>query len=123
MTNTFPKKERLKSKKLIEALFSEGQSVSAYPLRLVYLETTLKTDVHAQTGVSVSKKHFKRAVDRNRIKRLMREAYRLKKGAFFNNITTQYALMILYIGKKMPTYTEVESKMNQLLAKFLNDIK
>ena len=123
MTNTFPKKERLKSKKLIEALFSEGQSVSVYPLRLVYLETTLKTDAHFQTGVSVSKKHFKRAVDRNRIKRLMREAYRLKKGAFFNNITTQYALMILYIGKKMPTYTEVETKMNQLLAKFLNDIK
>ena len=53
----------------------------------------------------------------------MREAYRLKKGAFFNNITTQYALMILYIGKKMPTYAEVESKTNQLLAKFLNDIK
>ena len=122
MAYSFPKKEKLKSKKLIEQLFSEGKSVSAFPLRLVYLETPLKDDVIAQTGVSVSKRYFKKAVDRNRIKRLMRETYRLNKGHYFNNITTQYALMILYIGKDKPTYALVGTKMNQLLAKFLSNI-
>ena len=121
MTNTFPKKEKLKSKVLIERLFSEGKSVTAFPLRLVYLETPLKKDVVVQAGVSVSKRHFKNAVDRNRIKRLLREAYRLNKTRYFNNITTQYAFMILYLGKDKPTYAQVEIKMNQLLAKFLRN--
>ena len=97
---TYPKNEKLKSKKLIDQLFSEGQSVSTFPLRLVYLSITFDDTVLAKTGVSVSKKNFKNAVDRNRIKRLLREAYRLNKASFFNNLTTQHTFMILYIGKE-----------------------
>jgi ribonuclease P protein component len=119
---TYNKKEKLKSKKLIELLFTEGQSVSAYPLRLVYKETTFEEDVVAKTGVSVSKRNFKTAVDRNNIKRLMREVYRLNKATFFNNIPTQYAFMILYIGKDKPTITQVESRMKVLFEKFLNKV-
>ncbi|WP_298237411.1 ribonuclease P protein component [uncultured Algibacter sp.] len=120
MSKTYSKKEKLKSKKLIDALFTHGQSVSTFPLRLVYLPTDFKEDIIAKTSVSVSKRNFKSAVDRNRIKRLLREAYRLNKSVYFNNITTQYAFMILYIGKDKPSFVEVETKMNTLFEKFLN---
>ncbi|SEP84594.1 ribonuclease P protein component [Hyunsoonleella jejuensis] len=119
MKYTYPKKEKLKSKKLIDQLFAEGQSVSAFPLRLVYLSTTFNEDVLVKTGVSVSKRHFKTAVDRNRIKRLLREAYRLNKSHYFNNLTTQHAFMILYIGKEKPTFAQVETSMKRLFEKFL----
>ncbi|TYA52177.1 ribonuclease P protein component [Formosa maritima] len=121
MKQTYPHKEKLKSEKLISQLFEEGKSVSAYPLRIVYLKTHFDDGVVFKAGVSVSKRHFKKAVDRNRIKRLLREAYRLQKRAFFNNMTTQYAFMILYIGKEKPTYIEVETKMKQLLQKFIEN--
>ncbi|MFH6767318.1 ribonuclease P protein component [Gaetbulibacter aquiaggeris] len=118
MKFTFNKKEKLKSKKLIDTLFSEGQSLSAFPLRLVYISTPFDDGVLFKTGVSVSKKHFKRAVDRNRIKRLMREAFRLNKAHYFDNISTPYAFMILYIGKEIPTLMQLENKMAQLFYKF-----
>jgi len=122
MDQTFSKHEKLKSKKLIGDLFSNGQSVSAYPLRMVFIATTFEDDIKAQAGVSVSKRYFKSAVDRNHIKRLMREAYRLHKPEYFNNITTQYALMILYLGKEKPTYDLIEQKMHKLFKKFNNTI-
>ena len=118
MKFAFNKKEKLKSKKLIDTLFSKGQSVSAFPLRLVYISIPIDGGVLYKTGVSVSKKHFKRAVDRNRIKRLMREAFRLNKAHYFDNISTPYAFMILYIGKEIPTLTQLENKMAQLFYKF-----
>lgn len=117
---TYNKKEKLKSKKLIEQLFAEGQSVSAYPLKLIYLPVDFDDSVLLKTGVTVSKRKFKSAVDRNRIKRLMREAYRLNKAVIFNNITTQYALMILYIGNDGITFEVLDTKMKVLLNKFLN---
>lgn len=122
MKFTYNKNEKLKSKKLIEQLFSEGQSVSAYPLRLVYLQTTFNTPITAQTGVSVSKRQFKTAVARNRIKRLLREVYRLNKATYFNNISTQYAFMILYIGKDKPSLAQIENRMQHLFNKFLNKV-
>jgi ribonuclease P protein component len=112
------KKGKLKSKKLIEQLFVEGQSVSAYPLRLVYIQSSFNDDTAVKTGVSVSKRNFKKAVDRNRIKRLLRESYRLHKTTYFNNITTQYAFMILYIGNDKPTLNQIETRMNLLFKKF-----
>jgi len=119
---TYPQQEKLKSKKLIEKLFTEGKSVSAYPLRMVYLPTSHNEDVLAKTGVSVSKRNFKKAPDRNRIKRLLREAYRLNKAEYFNNLTEQHAFMILYIGKEKPTFVQVETKMKQVFEKFSNKI-
>ena len=118
MPFSFGKKDKLKSKKLIDALFKEGKSVSAYQLRLVYLEASFDEDIQTKTGVSVSKRHFKKAVDRNRIKRLMRESYRLNRAEYFNNITTQYALMILYIGNEKPNYKLVNTAMDTLFTKF-----
>lgn len=119
---SYSKKEKLKSEKLITKLFSEGQSVVAYPLRLVYLQTTHTDEVKLKTGVSVSKRNFKKAVDRNRIKRLLRETYRLNNSEYFNNITSSYALMILYISKDGTDFDSVNTKMNTLLKKFVEKI-
>lgn len=122
MKFTLNKKEKLKSQKLIESLFNEGQSVMAYPLRLVYKNAHFDDGILIKTGMSVSKRQFKKAVDRNRIKRLLRESYRLNKLQYFNNISTPYAFMILYIGKEKPTFLEVETKMNLLFEKFLSKV-
>lgn len=118
MDASYSKRDKLKSKKLIEQLFTEGRSVSVFPLRLVYLKTSFSDDVVLKTGVSVSKRHLKNAVDRNRVKRLMREAYRINKPLYFNNFSTQYAFMILYIGKEKQTIVQIEEKMKLLFNKF-----
>lgn len=119
MKQLYSKTEKLKSKKLIDQLFNEGKSISTFPLRLVYLKTKFEGNLKVKTGVSVSKKHFKNATDRNRIKRLLREVYRTNKASYFNNITTQYTFMILYIGNNKPSFNELEQTMNELFEKFI----
>ena len=120
MRYSYNKVEKLKSKKLIEKLFSEGEAVLVYPLRLIYIESSFDEDVKLKVGVSVSKRNFKKAVDRNKIKRQLREAYRLNKTIYFNNITTQYAFMILYIGTDKPDFKGLEVKMKLLFDLFLD---
>ncbi len=122
MKFTFPKKEKLKSQKLIEKLFLEGKAVTAFPIRLLYLQTTFEDGSKIKTGVSVSKRNFKKAVDRNHIKRLLREAYRLNKPEYFNNITTSYAFMILYLGKDDADFDSVNSKLKIVFKMFLEKI-
>ena len=118
----FPKKEKLKSKKLIEKLFKEGKTLSNFPLKLIYLKVDVPVDAKFKTGVAVPKKNFKSAVKRNRIKRLLREAYRLNKHLVFNNSEGNFAFLILYLGKEMPTYPEVDKGMQKILRKFLKKI-
>lgn len=122
MKFTFKKKEKLKSQKLIEKLFDEGKSVTVFPLRMLYLKTAQDDGSTIKTGVSVSKRNFKKAVQRNRIKRLLREAYRLNKPEYFNNITTSYALMILYIGKEATDFDSINANLKLLLLAFLEKI-
>ncbi len=110
--------EKLKSKKEIELLFSEGKSISKYPIRLVYRKTTFEEKSAIKAGVSVSKRNFKNAVDRNRIKRLLRESYRKNK-YIVPNTTHQFSFMFLYSGKEMPDYFLVESKIKGILQKFV----
>lgn len=120
MSLKYGKKDKLKSKKTIERLFNEGRSITVYPLRLVYLETEFNDNSILKTGVSVSKKHHKTAVSRNRIKRLLREAYRLNKQKFFNNSSTSYAFMILYLRKEGTNSADINSAMKMLFQKFLD---
>lgn len=119
MPFTYTKKDKLKSKKQIDALFTNGKTVTVYPLRLVYRETTFNDDSVLKAGVSVSKRLHKTAVSRNRIKRLLREAYRLNKPLYFNNSSTTFAFMILYLSKDGTTFDELNQKMKLLFEKFL----
>lgn len=120
--NTFKKIEKLKNKKLIEQLFESGLSVTAFPLKAMYLTTSFEDEVIVKVGISVSKRRFGSAVDRNRIKRLLREAYRLNRNDIFNNMTTQCAVMILYIGVEKPSFEQIDSAMVNLLTKLHNKL-
>jgi ribonuclease P protein component len=119
MKFTLGKQERLKSRKLIENLYKNGESVKAFPLRMVYLQTAHTSKFAAQVGVSVAKRNFKKAPDRNRLKRLMRETYRLQKGIVYENLDQPYVFMISYIGKEEKPYEELFSRMNKLLHLFI----
>lgn len=123
MKYTLGKQERLKSKKLIEKLYKEGSSVKAFPLRMVFLQTEHTSEYPAQMGVSVAKRNFKKAPDRNRLKRLMRESYRLQKEIVYNNADKPYVFMISYLGKEEKEYHEIYTKMNKLLHLFVSEIK
>jgi len=114
---TYPKREKLKSRKNIDLLFSEGKSVSKYPLRLVY-SPIIDSDEKLKFGVSVSKKHFKHAVDRNYFKRILRECYRLNKHLIHDNLDKQYAIMFFYQTKDRLSYQEINEKTIQLFEKW-----
>ena len=119
MNFTYSKAEKLKSKTTIDLLFSKGKSVSKYPLRLVYLEGDFGDDLPIKIGVSVSKKHFKKAVDRNYFKRVLRETYRLNKHLLWDNLSTPFSLMLLYQSKDQLSFEEINKKTIQLFEKFL----
>lgn len=119
MNYRFPKNEKLKSKKTIERLFLEGKSVTKFPLKLFFLPTESVDEVKIKAAVSVSKRNFKTAVHRNRIKRLLREAYRLNKHLLVEKTDQHYAIMILYTGKEMPEFDAIDKKMKTLLQSFL----
>jgi len=122
MRDTFKKEEKLKSKKLIEQLFIEGKKLKSFPLLLVYLQVPHTSDYKIQAGFSVPKRRFKRAVDRNRIKRLVRESYRLQKNRLQELYTDKekekYIFMFVFIGNKIPDYTIVYKAMQELLKPF-----
>ena len=106
--------ERLKGKKQIERLFTSGHSVGAFPLRVVYMESESTHKI----GVSVSKKHFKSAVDRNRIKRILRVAVKDQFCEVLEGLNLKYALMVLYVGKEMPNTPDLKSQFQSLIKRF-----
>ena len=109
----FPKEEHLCRKKLIDELFGKrGSSFGIYPLRLVWLPAAAPTTAPPQVLISVSKRTFKRAVDRNRLKRLIREAYRLNKFRLLEGGHAVAQLGILYTGKEKSELPLLEKKLN-----------
>ncbi len=123
-SHSFKKEERLCSKKIIDRLFSEGQSFLAYPIKVVFLPTELNTTFPVQAGFTVSKKSFKRAVKRNRIKRLMREAYRLHKHELYRQLNDrQLAVFFIFIGKELPAYSSVEAGFKKAFDKLIKQLE
>ena len=119
---TFKKAERLKSRKIIGRLFKEGYSFGVYPLRLVFLKNEEpRQDAPVQFTVSVPKRSFKSAVVRNRLKRKVREAWRLNKHWLYRkleNTEGQFAFMVIYTGKEEFPYKEIEKAMRNLNYRF-----
>ena len=119
MKQTFPNIEKLKSKKLLDELFTSGKKLNEYPIKLVFKQLDFDEDVLIKTGVSVPKRNFKKAVDRNRIKRLLRETYRLNKYIIHKGLDKKYVCMFLYLGKEMPSFEILNKKMILLLNKLV----
>ena len=116
---TFKKEEKLKSRKTIEQLFRDGKSFSVFPFRVLW-KFSVTAGTPLQTGFAVSSKHFKRAVDRNRIKRLMREAYRLQKNDLQSQLKQQQkqlAVFIIYVGNELPVYDLIFEKTTHVLTR------
>lgn len=119
---TLGKNERLKSRKLIEQLFKQGKSFNAFPFRVYYL---FQSSFALQFGAGVSNKNFKKAVDRNRIKRLTREAWRLQKNDLEDLLTKKnkkLSVFFIYTQKELPDYKTVYDKTGLILKKLVKAV-
>lgn len=118
---TFRKHERLCRRKLIERLLAEGRVVHEPPFRLTGSIVPLDAPVPAQVAFAVPKRNLPKATDRNRVKRLMREAYRRHKHTHYEQLRTtgrQCALLFVYQGREVPSYTLVSSKICRALERW-----
>ena len=119
MKFSFPKSEKLKSKKAIKLLFEEGNTITKYPIKLHYL--SVGNSYKTKAAFSIPKHNFKKAVTRNRIKRQLREAYRHHKHLLKNDSGLKYFLFFLYIGKENSTYTNINTSLINVLKKIINE--
>lgn len=121
MRFTFGKAEKLKSRKQIEQLFVEGASLKEYPLRIRFLKIS-DVGIPPKIAFSVPKRNFKRAVDRIRIKRLLRESYRMNKHLFSDGLKGEYIIMFLYTDRIEWKLVDLEKKMILLMKKMIKKV-
>ena len=126
MDSTFRKKERLKSNLAIQALFQHGQSLSFFPLR-IYWKISEDTEqvCPARVAISVPKKKVRRAVDRNLIKRRIRESYRKNKHPLYDFLIQsdlKVILVILFLTDEFIPYDRIESSMKGILSQLIRNI-
>jgi ribonuclease P protein component len=124
---TFRKKEKLCSQKLIGEMFLSGNSFLCYPLKVTWMKAEeLQSEFPVQVAFSVPKRIFKRAHDRNRLKRLMREAYRLQKSSLYkvaDNEKMKIILMFVYIGKEQTQFNRIETSVGKVISRMIKEIK
>lgn len=130
---TYQKLDKLKSRKQTQFLFSKGQAITVFPIRLVYTieifdntSSTTHSSNLLQAGVGAPSNTFKKAVLRNRVKRLLREAYRLEKPSFVNQAALENKkvnLFFLYTDTLVLTQAEIQAKVKEALALLLTKLK
>jgi ribonuclease P protein component len=123
MRSTLGKEEKLKHRKLIEILFKEGKRINTNGIQLVYLKIQHQGEFPIKVGFSVPKRIMKLAVDRNRLKRRMREVFRKNKHLFYDNLSEQYIFMFIYTAKDELKYLEIEELILKLQLKFIKKIQ
>ncbi|MCB0805696.1 MAG: ribonuclease P protein component [Bacteroidales bacterium] len=115
---SFNKEERLRSKKLIEKLFAEGQSFKIFPFRVIWLNADTGTGAAASLLISVPAKRIRKAVQRNLIRRRIREAYRKNKQIFYSTLAERgrkCVFAVIYLSGETIDYKETEGKIISLL--------
>lgn len=117
MDQSFGRSQKLKSKKLIDQLFTEGRSIKSFPLKLIYVPVN-SASAELKTGVSVPKKLVHTAVKRNRIKRLMREVFRKNKYLVTKDLSSSHAFMFIYISRDEMSYEKIDASMKRIMEKF-----
>ncbi|PCJ66761.1 MAG: ribonuclease P protein component [Bacteroidetes bacterium] len=126
ISHSFHKLEKLSHKATIDAIFQKkGESIFKPPILFVYLKTELRTPFSCQIMISVGKRKFKRATDRNHIKRQISESYRLQKHRIYDAIAgkNQYALGILYLANKHVSSEEIDKRLTLAIDEFIKRIK
>lgn len=124
MDESFGKEYKLCSKKVMDSIFEEGKTEKVYPFLLRYLAVDLKTERRFQIVIAVPKRKFKRAVDRNRIKRLIREAVRKKKYIIEEAMPAeeqQLALFLIYTSSQEETYQKIIDKIEALFLRLVEN--
>ncbi|HJW15830.1 MAG TPA: ribonuclease P protein component [Flavisolibacter sp.] len=119
------KKEKLKSRKQIDTLFATGKSFTVFPIRVTYRFLSTEEAPLAQIGVTVSKRYFKKAVDRNKVKRLLREAYRLQKTGLASQLQQSKLkayVFFIYTDKTIGSFDSIKSAMSACLSKLQNKL-
>ncbi len=127
MSLTFRKEERLCSRRLIDQLYAEGHRLMAFPYSVQWmLLPEGEGDIPAQVMIVAPKRKFRHAVDRNRVRRLTRECYRLRKDSIYSflqehNVSIVFSMV--YIHNEIMPFEQLGNKMDKLLAALENDIK
>ena len=119
---SYNSKEKLKSRKQLDELFAKGKSFSVFPIKVFFTEMKNEINFPIKVGVGVSSKHFKKAVDRNRIKRILREVYRLNKNSLIEYIklnNKNIAVFFLYVDKTLPEFSLLQNKMPIVIEKLI----
>ena len=124
MKQSFGKAEKLKSKKQIEQLFRKGSQAFNYPFKLIWFYTGPSNEVRSKLLIGASRKNLKKATDRNKMKRRMREAYRRNKTRLLDSLSANDSycnIGIIHVGKEISTFKETEKKIIDLLDRLILD--
>ena len=121
---TFTKSERLCSKVIIDEVFKTGKTISLPLFKLFWIPAPEVQEYPVQIVITVPKRNFKKAVDRNKLKRRIREAYRKNKASVYEQLSPKaYSFMLIYTGKTIAGYNEIEEKIIKLLERFIAEQK